>query len=101
MEKSILEVVHETAKDFYDAGVMDKMTMHKFDALCLPATKDFSPKAIQKLRLHTKVSQAVFAMYLNVSPHTVRHWESGDKHPTGAALKLLNLIARKGLTVLA
>ena len=101
MDKSILEVVHETAKDFHDAGVMDKVTMRKFDALCLPEIKDFSPRAIKKLRLSAKVSQTVFAMYLNVSPHTVRHWESGAKHPTGAALKLLNLIACKGIAVLA
>jgi putative transcriptional regulator len=33
----ILEAVHETAKDLYEAGVMDRVTMCEFDRLCLPA----------------------------------------------------------------
>jgi putative transcriptional regulator len=33
----ILEAVHETAKDLYEAGVMDRVTMREFDRLCLPA----------------------------------------------------------------
>ena len=36
MDKSILDVVHESAKDLHDAGVMDEVTMREFDALCLP-----------------------------------------------------------------
>ena len=36
MNKSILEVVHETAEDLYTAGLMDEETLRKFNALCLP-----------------------------------------------------------------
>ena len=36
MNKSLLEVVRETAKDLYTAGLMDEVTLRKFDALCLP-----------------------------------------------------------------
>jgi putative transcriptional regulator len=32
----ILEAVHETAKDLYEAGVMELVTMREFDRLCLP-----------------------------------------------------------------
>ena len=32
-----LEAVHETAKDLYEAGVMDLVTMREFDRLRLPA----------------------------------------------------------------
>lgn len=35
MDKSILEVVHESAKGLYDTGIVDATTMHEFDALCL------------------------------------------------------------------
>jgi putative transcriptional regulator len=38
---------------------------------------------------------------LNTSPSTVQKWEQGQKHPNGASLKLLNLIDRKGLELLA
>ncbi len=40
MNKSILEVVHEGAKDLHQIGFMDDMTMREFDALCLPAGKN-------------------------------------------------------------
>lgn len=36
MNKSILEVVHKNAKDLYAAGLIDEVTLRKFDALCLP-----------------------------------------------------------------
>ena len=35
MDKSILEAVHDSAKDLYQTGVMDEITMRDFDALCL------------------------------------------------------------------
>jgi putative transcriptional regulator len=35
MGKSILDTVHETAKDLHSAGVMKETTMREFDALCL------------------------------------------------------------------
>jgi putative transcriptional regulator len=47
--KSILEVVHETAKGLYDAGLMDIKTMHNFDVKCLPPVCKLSPKEIKKI----------------------------------------------------
>lgn len=100
MKKSILDVVHGSAKGLFDAGLMDAKTMHTFDAMCLPPVRKLSPREIKNLRLREKVSQPVFAEYLNASPSTVKKWETGEKHPTGPTLKLLNLIAEKGLAVL-
>ena len=97
MDKTMTEVAHETVKGLHNIGLVDQMTMHEFDALCLPKIKEFGPKKIKKIRTREKVSQPVLAMYLNVSPYTVKHWEQGTKHPTGSALKLLNLIFEKGL----
>lgn len=100
MKKSILEVVHESAKDMYDIGLIDVKTMRTFDAMCLPPVHKLSPKQIKRIRLREKVSQPVFAEYLNASPSTIKKWETGEKHPTGPTLKLLNLIEKKGLSVL-
>ena len=46
-----------------------------------------------------KVSQSVFSTMLNVSVSAVQKWESpsSGKHPSGAAVKLLQLIEKKGL----
>jgi putative transcriptional regulator len=101
MKQSILEVVHESAQGLYDAGLVDVKTMRTFDAMCLPEVRDLTPQEIKKLRLSAKLSQPVFAKFLNASASTVKQWETGEKHPTGPTLKLLNLIADKGMDVLA
>jgi len=96
----ILATVHETAKSLYDSGLMNIETMHTFDVMCLPTVRDLTPREIKQLRLREKLSQPVFAEYLNASASTIKKWETGEKHPTGPALKLLNLIADKGLSIL-
>lgn len=101
MKKSILDVVHDSAKGLYDVGVIDATTMHEFDAMCLPPVIDLTSNEIKKIRLREQVSQTVFAKYLNTSASTVRQWEQGHKHPRGTSLKLLNLVADKGLSILA
>ena len=97
---SLLEAAHEMARGLYDADVINATTMREFDALCLPEIRDFTPTQIKKIRLHEKVSQAIFAKFLNTSVSTIRQWEQGDKHPRGTSLKLLNLVADHGLAAL-
>jgi putative transcriptional regulator len=99
-DKTILEAVHEGTKDLHDAGLMNDLTMREFDALCLPPVKEYTATQIKRIRTKNKASQAVFAAYLNTSVSTVQKWEQGQKHPNGPSLKLLNLVAEKGLEVL-
>lgn len=101
MKNNILDVMHETAKELTQIGVMDTTTMREFDALCLPEIELYDAAHIKALREKEHVSQAVFAAYLNTSPSTVKQWEQGAKKPRGTSLKLLNLVAHKGLSVLA
>ncbi|MEI7819343.1 MAG: transcriptional regulator [Verrucomicrobiota bacterium] len=49
-------------------------------------------------KLH--VSQPVFASLLNVPLATARSWEQGTRKPSGAALRLLELVSRQPKTVL-
>ena len=100
MSKSILDVVHETAQDLHAAGVMKETTLREFDALCLPPVKEYSATQIKRIRTKNHVSQGVFAVYLNTSKSTVQKWEQGQKKPNGPSLKLLNLVAEKGLEIL-
>ena len=101
MNKSILDVIHSSAEDLHAAGVMDLATLREFDALCLPPIEKYMASQIKSIRTHIKVSQGVFAAYLNTSISTVQKWEQGTKKPNGPSLKLLNLVAKKGLDVLA
>lgn len=97
----ILEAVHETAKGLHKAGVMDRVTLREFDQLCLPPVEPLPPDQIKKIREASHVSQAVFARLLNTSLSTVQKWEIGQKRPTGTALKLLHLVQKRGLEVVA
>lgn len=102
MKKSkILEAVHETAVGLHKAGVMNQVTMREFDVLCLPPVEQLEPLQIKQIRETSNVSQAVFAAYLNTSVSTVQKWEIGNKKPTGAALKLLHLVEKRGLEAIA
>ncbi len=101
MKKTLLDVAHDIAKDLHEAGAIDTQTMSEFDAKCLPPVHDYVPSQIKRLRLRNRVSQAVFAAYLNTSSSTVRQWEQGLKKPSGISLKILNLIDRHGLMYIA
>ncbi len=96
-----LASVHETALGLHEAGVMGKRTMKAFDEMCLTPVEELTPAEIRKIRLREKASQAVFARYLNVTTGLVSQWERGEKHPRGASLKLLTLVAKKGLQAVA
>jgi putative transcriptional regulator len=101
MKKSILKIVHESAKGLYDAGLLEAKTMRTFDSICLTPVHDLSPRRIKHLRLREKVSQPVFAAFLNTTPSTIKKWETGEKHPRGTSLKLLNIVEKKGLEALS
>jgi len=61
--------------------------------LTAPAPK-WTTARIRKLRNEVlRMSQPVFAALLNVTTSTVRSWEQGQKIPSGAAARLLQLLA--------
>ena len=97
----IARVVHEAASDSFKAGVMDKMTMRKFDMLCRAKVDELKPAEFLALRERENVSQAVLARHLNVTTGLISQWKRGERKPGGPALTLLALIKRKGLEVLA
>jgi len=97
----LLDTAHEIASNLYSVGAIDKVTMREYDASCLKPVPDLSPREIRMLRLKEKVSQSVFAKYLNTSASTIKQWEQGDKHPRGTSLKLLQIVKVNGLTILS
>ena len=90
----------ETLRDLHEIGVVDKQTLRDFEAQALPPPS-YTADTIRSLRERLHISQGVFAAYLNASVSTVQKWENGEKKPSGAALRLLSVIDRKGLEVLA
>lgn len=95
------EAIHTSAEALLMVGAIDKATMRQFDQSCLAAPPDIAPQQIKRIREQARVSQPVFARYLNTSESTVQKWEAGTKRPSGMALKLLAIVEKHGLKVLA
>ncbi len=94
------EAIHSSATALHKVGAIDKTTMKSFDTACITAPPALKPEQIKRLRLRHRVSQPVFARYLNTSESTIEKWETGAKQPSGMALKLLFVIQKHGLDAL-
>lgn len=95
------ETIIEMATALYDIGELDITTMRNFKHERAHKIDHYQAHEIKQIRLKAKVSQTVFAKLLNISSETVRKWEQGERKPAGAALKLLNLVAHRGLDALS
>ena len=100
-KSEISEAIHASASAMYRVGAIDKATMREFDESCVATPAPKQPHQIKRIRQRQKVSQPVFARYLNTSESTVEKWETGAKRPSGMALKLLAIVQKHGLSVLA
>jgi putative transcriptional regulator len=92
-----LRSLHEVAADLHDVGVIDKATMRHFDLSCLTPVEVLVPEAIKQIREKSHMSQATFALALNVTKVLVSKWERGEVRPSGPSLKLLALANNKGI----
>ncbi len=99
-KSSAFAAIHSSAKALRKVGAIDKATMRDFDFACLAAMPHLAARDIKRLREANKVSQPVFARYLNTSESTIEKWETGAKRPSGMALKLLAIVQKHGLQVL-
>jgi putative transcriptional regulator len=95
------EAIHSAVEGMFAARTIDKETMRTFDEDCLVIPRELTAGEIKALREDNHVSQPVFARYLNTSQSTVQKWETGAKRPSGPALKLLSLVQKHGLQMLA
>ena len=64
--------------------------------------KLYQPQAVDvsSLRERLSLTQEQFAARFGFSVATLRHWERGDRSPSGASLVLLNVIDRNPAAVL-
>jgi putative transcriptional regulator len=98
----MLRELLETAEDLNGYGVMSKPNMAKVRALCAQPPLYTADRVVNIRTRVAKMSQSVFASFLNVSVSTVQKWESpaADQHPSGAAAKLLQIVETKGVDAL-
>lgn len=95
----ILSEMLETATELSRHGLLSQEDMVQVRALCEPPPV-YSPRRVADIRTKkARMSQSVFAEFLNVSVSAVQKWESpgSGKHPSGAAARLLQVIEKKGI----
>ncbi len=97
MTSKLIESLRVDLSDLEQAGAVGKVTLRDFEAICPAPVRAFSAQDIRHLREALNFSQPVFALHLHTSASTMRKWEQGETRPAGPALKLLNIIADKGL----
>ena len=68
-------------------GAMKKGQKYKVAGL-----EQKNPEEIKNIRLKTGLSQPLFAMAMGVSVKTLEAWEQGRNTPSGAAIRLLEII---------
>lgn len=83
--------------------LLSKDDMSQMKALCEPPPVYTADTVIQIRTGKAKMSQSVFAGFLNVSVSAVQKWESdkSGKHPSGSTAKLLQLIEKKGIEAIS
>jgi putative transcriptional regulator len=98
LTKALLETAAGMRKaGLFDREVYDKITLRHLGPNDAPKVAPLTAGQIRSMRARAKMSQAVFARYLNLTVGYVSQLERGAKQPTGAALALLNVIKRKGI----
>lgn len=61
----------------------------------------YDAERVRALRARLDLSQSVFAQALNVSDKTVKAWEQGTSPPSGATLRLLEMVEEHPENLLA
>ena len=95
MNKEIRDSIKSATEDLIHSGLntcFSEKDLKKLD-IKLPKISIGSTE-IQSIRKKVNLSQAVFAKLLNVSPSSVKHWEQGNRTPTGSTIVLLNLLEK-------
>jgi putative transcriptional regulator len=94
--------MRDTATEMHTLGIMDdasyaKITMRQIDKAEAATVATLTGEEIRALREQAKMSQAVFAKYLNMTVGHISKLERGAERPTGPALVLLNVIRKHGM----
>jgi putative transcriptional regulator len=92
------------ADDMRRGGLMDEETHQQITMRHLGEEErhgppPLSPDEIRELREQAHMSQAVFALHLNMSPGQLSKLERGTERAAGPTLALLSAIKRNGIQV--
>ncbi len=96
---NILKSIRDDLEALCDENIVSKITLREFDKRNATKVEEITGEQIRNIRVKNHISQGVLAKYMNMSPVSIQKWERGESKPTGAALKLLNIINTHGFSV--
>ena len=82
-------------------------SIHTWDRTCdvpdlsVQSNAAMASSCIRRIRSRTRMSQPIFAVMAGVGASTVAQWEQGNKKPSGASARLLDVIDRMGIDAIA
>lgn len=80
-KSELLGAIHETAQDLHQAGLLSNEKMQHFDHACLTRAEPLMGEEIRAIREKEQLTQAAFAIHLNIGKNQVSDWERGVKKP--------------------
>ena len=96
-KNDIRESIHSIAAALHQVAAIDDKEMQHYNDACLTRAEPLTGEEIRAIREKEQLTQAAFAIHLNISKNQVSDWERGVKKPSGTALKLLTLVKNKGI----
>ncbi|MBO4576445.1 MAG: DNA-binding transcriptional regulator [Neisseriaceae bacterium] len=100
-KNEVSESIHSIATALHKVGAINQAQMKHYNNACLKPIQPLSSDEIREIRENEALTQAAFAIHLNVSKNHISAWERGIRKPSGTALKLLNIIKFKGLDAIS
>jgi putative transcriptional regulator len=93
IERDLVEGLEGFVKDLKgDKRIPDKYTCRRMVLDLHP--QPYTAAQVQAIRKLLRISQALFAQFLGVSPKTVRSWEQGITPPKDIACRFMDEIRR-------
>ena len=93
LERLLLESADQAVAIVRGNLAPSRVTVRELTArhVAIAPPPEFDARRVRRVRKSMKLSQAVFAGVLNVSPSLVRAWERGARFPDGAPQRLLQV----------
>ena len=90
------------AQEMEVAGITDGESARRIAARIKERYAHLTPMSgedIKRIREQNNISQSSLALILNMTKESVSKWERNEIKPNGAALRLLNLIDNKAISI--
>ncbi|MEQ9917301.1 helix-turn-helix domain-containing protein [Pectobacterium aroidearum] len=104
VDKRLLNIQNMIQRQ-HAAGTVSDVDLEAINRLVAESRKTESRASmdasrVRAIREREKISQSQLAGIINMSANSVQKWERGVSSPTGAALRILEVIERKGLSAI-